>query len=98
MRQLYKERSGHRSYVTHMTYGVLVSKQKEGCGPADTDREEHNVILYKVRVGHQRQAKQHWLPDVHSFPVDEGNEADRSEKQTAYKVGSTENRHGLLES
>ena len=81
-----------------MTYGVLVPKQKEGCGPADTDREEDNVVLDKIRVGHECQAKKHRLPNVHSFPVDEGNEADRSEKQTADKVGSTEERHGVLES
>jgi hypothetical protein len=35
---------------------------------------------------------------MHSFPVDEGNEANRTEKQTADEVGSTEERHGVLES
>lgn len=85
-----------RSHMTYRTYGMgfrLIPKQKQCCGPYGTNSEKHDVILHKIGVGHQGQTEEHRLPNVHPFPIHEGNESDGSKEQSAEEISTVENRH-----
>src|SRR5436190_3869902 len=75
---------------------LLFSKEKQSCGADDSDDEEHDVVCNEIRIGHEGEAEKHRLPDVHPFPVNERDEPDRSEKQSAEEVGTVKNRHALF--
>src|SRR5947209_7260165 len=74
----------------------LFAKQKQHGRSDNADRNQRDVIRDEVRIRHQREANEHRLPDVHPFPVDERDEADRAEDQSANEIRAAENWHGVF--
>jgi len=64
----------------------LLPKEEERRRADDPDGEESDVVLDEVRKRHESETEEHRLPDVHAFAVDEGNEANRAEDQSAHEI------------
>ncbi len=74
-----------RQVLTGRLQQSVSKEKKRGCAHRP-DREERDVVLNEIGIRHQSDTKEHWFPDVHPFSVNEGNKADRSEKQSANEI------------
>ena len=72
---------------------LLIAKQEQRRCANDSNGEKHDVVSDEIRIGHESEAEEHRLPDVHPLAVDERDEANRSEKQSSEEVGTVENWH-----
>jgi hypothetical protein len=76
----------------------LIAKQEKSGSPNGANHEQSDIVRHKIRIHHEREAKEHGLPDVHPFSVNERDETDRAEEQSADEIYAAEDRHDSFSS
>ena|SRR6266404_5058329 len=67
---------------------------KENRGRAENADDDHDrVVADKIGINHQRDAEEHRFPEVHSLAVNESDETDRAEDESANQVDCAEVQH-----
>ena len=79
--------------ITKWRAARLSEKEQAGC-PDRTDCDHQQIVADKVGINHQSDAEEHWLPQVHSLSVNEGDEAYRAKDETADQVCRAQIEHG----
>jgi hypothetical protein len=79
--------------ITKWRAARLSEKEQPGC-PDRADCDHQQIVADKVGINHQSDAEEHWLPQVHSLSVNEGDEADRAKDKTADQICRAQIQHG----
>jgi hypothetical protein len=73
-----------------------VAEQKQQRRAEDSSREKPGGVFNKVGKNHQGDAEKHRSPDIQALSIDESDEPDRAEDQSAHEVRETQRwQHGL---
>jgi hypothetical protein len=71
-------------------------KQKKRGSAHGSDREKRDVVFNEIGLHHQGEPEEHRFPSVHSLPVNESDEPDRTEDQSTNKIRAAEDRHDVF--